>query len=210
MQTDTPNERSPNSESERAAETADLVTGQPSHVLFTNVTCPCDKSSDAPCNVCDGGLAICSVCGKAESELDERCDPAPPKLINVPERIWLQVGWALAPDTAPDYEVDGEIDFQRIVNEDTTWCQDAIEQGDVEYVRTDSYAVLVAAAKAALEYVDNLNEDTPVDPNCKECVGRVFFTKGTPEPPLCWIHQLEKAVATHSVEGEQEDQNDQG
>lgn len=53
---------------------------------------------------------------------------------------------------------------------------------------------LITAAKAALKYVDDLNEDTPVEPECKECVGRVYFDKGTPEPPLCWIHQLEAAV----------------
>jgi len=52
---------------------------------------------------------------------------------------------------------------------------------------------LLAAAKAALKYVDNL-DGQPVDQNCKDCTGRVFFPKGTPEPPLCWIHQLEKAV----------------
>lgn len=43
------------------------------HVLITKETCPCDKRSGQPCNVCDGGLAICSQCGKAEMELDEPC-----------------------------------------------------------------------------------------------------------------------------------------
>lgn len=45
------------------------------HVLFTAQTCPCDKQSDRSCNVCDGGLAVCSVCGKAEVELDKPCTP---------------------------------------------------------------------------------------------------------------------------------------
>lgn len=46
-----------------------------SHVLITPETCPCDKQSDQSCNVCDGGLAICSVCGKAEIELEGPCLP---------------------------------------------------------------------------------------------------------------------------------------
>ena len=43
------------------------------HLLITPETCPCDKQSDTSCNVCDGGLAICSRCGKAEAELDGPC-----------------------------------------------------------------------------------------------------------------------------------------
>lgn len=43
------------------------------HILFTKETCPCDKQSDAPCLICDGGLAVCSVCHKAETELDGPC-----------------------------------------------------------------------------------------------------------------------------------------
>lgn len=43
------------------------------HLLITPETCPCDKQSDISCNVCDGGLAICSRCGKAEAELDGPC-----------------------------------------------------------------------------------------------------------------------------------------
>lgn len=43
------------------------------HILITPETCPCDKQSDISCNVCDGGLAICSRCGKAEVELDGPC-----------------------------------------------------------------------------------------------------------------------------------------
>lgn len=67
----------------------------------------------------------------------------------------------------------------------------AISNAELIVRAVNSYDAFISAAKAALEYVDNLNEDAPVDSNCKECVGRVFFTKGTPEPPLCWIHQLE-------------------
>lgn len=54
---------------------------------------------------------------------------------------------------------------------------------------------LLGAAKAALKYVDDLNEDVPIDPDGKECVGRVYFNQGTPEPPLCWIHQLKALVS---------------
>lgn len=50
------------------------------------------------------------------------------------------------------------------------------------------------AAKAALVYADNFDEGAPVDDNCKDCMGRVFFTKGTPEPDRCWVHQLEQVV----------------
>lgn len=45
------------------------------HVLITKETCPCDKTSDYPCPVCDGGLAFCSVCNKGEVELDGPCVP---------------------------------------------------------------------------------------------------------------------------------------
>jgi len=31
------------------------------------------------CPICDGGLGICSVCGKAESELDQPCQPSQDK-----------------------------------------------------------------------------------------------------------------------------------
>ena len=43
------------------------------HILLTPATCKCNKQSDIRCPVCDYGLAICSVCGKAENELDSEC-----------------------------------------------------------------------------------------------------------------------------------------
>ena len=49
------------------------------HVLLTPETCPCDKQSDISCNVCDGGLAVCSLCGKAEAELDRPCQSPGPR-----------------------------------------------------------------------------------------------------------------------------------
>lgn len=45
-----------------------------SHILLTPATCKCNKQSDIRCPVCDYGLAICSVCGKAENELDSECE----------------------------------------------------------------------------------------------------------------------------------------
>jgi len=44
------------------------------HTLITSESCECDKKSPFPCYVCDGGLAICEICGKAEIELREPCD----------------------------------------------------------------------------------------------------------------------------------------
>ena len=53
-----------------------------SHVLLTSATCPCrhrpdeearDPDRPTRCLVCDGGLAICALCGAAEIELDEPC-----------------------------------------------------------------------------------------------------------------------------------------
>lgn len=46
------------------------------HILLTKADCPCDKSSEQPCMVCDAGLDVCSICHLAERELDEDC-PGP-------------------------------------------------------------------------------------------------------------------------------------
>jgi hypothetical protein len=46
------------------------------HVLITPGTCDCrTKGDDAPlsCPVCDSGLSVCALCGKAEVELDGPC-----------------------------------------------------------------------------------------------------------------------------------------
>lgn len=51
---------------------------------------------------------------------------------------------------------------------------------------------LLAAAKAALKYIDNLNEEAPTYATCPECTSGSVpdkWNKG-----LCWIHLLEKAV----------------
>jgi hypothetical protein len=41
------------------------------HVLAKPEDCGC--RSDRPCNVCDGGLALCLVCGGAEGTLTSHC-----------------------------------------------------------------------------------------------------------------------------------------
>jgi hypothetical protein len=46
------------------------------------------------------------------------------KIINAPDRIWLQIG--------DDFE-PGEVDFAAL--EGVTWCQDNIHGTDIEYVR---------------------------------------------------------------------------
>jgi hypothetical protein len=38
---------------------------------------PHTHSEDVRCAICDGGLAICKRCGRAEAELDEPCEPVP-------------------------------------------------------------------------------------------------------------------------------------
>lgn len=43
------------------------------HVLKTSANCGCTKGTDEKCPVCEWGASVCSVCGKAEVELDEPC-----------------------------------------------------------------------------------------------------------------------------------------
>jgi hypothetical protein len=47
------------------------------HVLRTPETCDCDRYGDRLCPVCDHGLAICAICGRAENELDGPCPGTP-------------------------------------------------------------------------------------------------------------------------------------
>ena len=47
------------------------------HKLITPSTCLCNKQSELQCPICDGGLAVCLRCGRAEVELDEPCTIAP-------------------------------------------------------------------------------------------------------------------------------------
>ncbi len=41
------------------------------HELYTAADCKCDKTGG--CNICDGGLALCMVCGGAEGSLPTEC-----------------------------------------------------------------------------------------------------------------------------------------
>jgi hypothetical protein len=71
----------------------DVAAEVQQHIIITPETCPCDKSQDYPtCNVCDSGLAICSVCQKGEVELDSLCLPAPTTELEPPPT------WTITPD----------------------------------------------------------------------------------------------------------------
>lgn len=48
----------------------------PKHLLYTPETCDHAHTDGGNCPVCDGGLGVCRVCGKAESELDD-CPTCP-------------------------------------------------------------------------------------------------------------------------------------
>lgn len=78
---------------------ASLTQPDGGHVLFTTETCNCNKWSDYPCPVCDGGLALCSLCGKAEAELDTPCRPA----------------WAQQPEQDSEVNVSDQIQKARQV-----------------------------------------------------------------------------------------------
>lgn len=52
-----------------------LTKADQKHVLITPATCRCKRYADYPCSICDGGLAVCSLCGAAEIELDGPCLP---------------------------------------------------------------------------------------------------------------------------------------
>lgn len=41
------------------------------HILLTTDMCGCSGDASRACPVCDGGLAVCSVCGMAEIELED-------------------------------------------------------------------------------------------------------------------------------------------
>ncbi len=43
------------------------------HTLVTRETCGCDPDSYTSCPICDGGLALCSVCGGAEGWMTTDC-----------------------------------------------------------------------------------------------------------------------------------------
>ncbi len=47
------------------------VPGRPSHVIMKK--CGDPNCNSGNCNICDAGLAMCAICRKAESELDDPC-----------------------------------------------------------------------------------------------------------------------------------------
>lgn len=61
------------------ATTSNEAAGASKHILFTPETCPSrvkegdGHNANYDCLICHGGLAICSVCGKAEAELNGPC-----------------------------------------------------------------------------------------------------------------------------------------
>lgn len=67
------------------------------HVLITSETCDHardDERFDKLCPVCDGGLAVCSVCGEYEAGLDRSCMPKDNDFSHV---------WATAPRSMRNY-----------------------------------------------------------------------------------------------------------
>ena len=61
------------------------------------------------------------------------------KVINAPERIWLQIG--------DDFETD-EVDFDEL--DGVTWCADSQFETDIAYVRADLYELRIAELTQAL------------------------------------------------------------
>lgn len=58
------------------------------HTLETPATCPCSGDS-GNCPICDGGLALCKVCGGAEASLPSEC---PGRRMSPEEQEGVQAG----------------------------------------------------------------------------------------------------------------------
>lgn len=78
------------------------------------------------------------------------------KIINAPERIWLQVG--------DDFE-PGDVDFNSL--SEVTWCQDNVHSTDIEYVRVPPGYKLV-----------------PIQPNQAMCQAGQYKAREWPKFPL--------------------------
>lgn len=52
---------------------------------------------------------------------------------------------------------------------------------------------LIKAARAALEYVDDMAEDLPLSPSCNQCTEG--STPARYDEGLCWVHLLRAALA---------------
>lgn len=84
---------------------------------------------------CDCGLTSESDIHESDEAYEERMHP---RIINAPERIWLQVGC--------DDEV-GEIDWKKLSHSDVSWCDQRIDNTDIEYVRADPLATRLKEAR---------------------------------------------------------------
>lgn len=51
------------------------------HLLYTEQNCSIFHDNDKQCPVCEGGLAVCRLCGEYEAGLDEQCRKAQPAVI---------------------------------------------------------------------------------------------------------------------------------
>jgi hypothetical protein len=69
-------------------------------------------------------------------------------ITNVPARIWLQIGDDLEPH---------ETDFSALT--DVTWCQDNVNESDIEYVRADRHDDLVAANESQASQIARLEPE---------------------------------------------------
>ncbi len=96
-----------------------------------------------------------------------------PKVLNAPERIWLQTGEPLT--DCPFAELD-----------DVTWCANKIDDSDIEYVRADAAVAAELDAERWRELMDVLAADV-----------WVMEDKHTPSgPPI--LYKAWKVLACHS------------
>lgn len=79
---------------------------------------------------CECGLTSGADIHESDEAYEERMRP---RIVNAPERIWLQVGC--------DDEV-GEIDWKELSHPDVSWCAERIDNTDIEYVRADLLATV--------------------------------------------------------------------
>jgi hypothetical protein len=75
-----------------------------------------------------------------------------PRVVNTPERIWLQVGC--------DDEV-GEIEWKELSHSDVSWCAQKIDNTDIEYVRADLLTTARQAVWDEVLLIANEHLDSP-------------------------------------------------
>lgn len=59
----------------------------------------------------------------------------PPKVIDAPERIWLNVG-----------DIERDCTFDELSSNEVSWCWHQVDQADVAYIRADTVPALITAA----------------------------------------------------------------